>query len=241
MKRPEQKTGYILPPVEANISEPSWTYSSLREKEPAIWDKTENVQQSLIKESPRLIGQLRDTYLLFQSEDGLLMIDQHAAHERILYEELKKSHRESRTGIQPFLIPVRIETSMKDSRALLENIENLKELGLDLEHFGGSTFLLRAVPSVLGNVNWESFISDLIPALEKNSGPLTVDKTIDDLLIIMACHGAIKANQRLSHMEMLNLLEGLDKLDLPTNCPHGRPIFKKLGYYDIEKMFKRVV
>jgi DNA mismatch repair protein MutL len=169
------------------------------------------------------------------------MIDQHAAHERILYEELKKSYRDLKTGIQPFLIPVRIETSLKDSRALLENIDKLKELGFDLEHFGGNTFLLRAVPSVLINVDWESFISDLIPVLEKSSGPLTVDKTMDDLLIIMACHGAIKANQRLSQREMLNLLEGLDKLDLPSNCPHGRPVFKKLGYYDIEKMFKRVV
>ena len=241
MKHPGEKTGCSAPPSESNISEPTWIYSNSTEKESAFFNKIAHVQESLIKESPRLIGQLRDTYLLFQSEDGLLMIDQHAAHERILYEELKKSYRDLRTGIQPFLIPVKIETSLKDSRVLLENGDKLKELGFDLEHFGGSTFLLRAVPSVLVDVDWEAFISDMIPVLEKNTGPLSVDKTIDDLIIIMACHGAIKANQRLSQREMLNLLEGLDKLDLPTNCPHGRPVFKKLGYYDIEKMFKRIV
>ncbi len=241
MKYSGEKSGYSAPASEANISEPSWIYTGTAEKEPPGINNVQPVQVPLIKESPRLIGQLRDTYLLFQAEDGLLMIDQHAAHERILYEELKKSYRDSKPGIQPFLIPVQIETSLKDSRVLLENSDKLRELGFDLEHFGGHTFLLRAVPSILVNTDWEAFISDMIPVLEKSTGPLTVDNAMDDLLIIMACHGAIRANQRLSQKEMLNLLEGLDRLDLPTNCPHGRPVFKKLGYYDIEKMFKRVV
>jgi DNA mismatch repair protein MutL len=100
---------------------------------------------------------------------------------------------------------------------------------------------LRAVPSILTNADWESFLTDMIPVLEKSTGSLTIDKTIDDILTVMACHGAIRANQRLSPREMLDLLEGLDRLDLPTNCPHGRPIFKRMSYYDIEKMFKRVI
>lgn len=241
VKYAEEKMEHRLHARGPNISEPSWVYSAGDKKEPAVFKGLEPAQEPLIKESPRLIGQLRDTYLLFQADDGLLMIDQHAAHERILYENLKKNYEDLKIDIQPFLIPVKIETSQKDGRVLLENIEKLKVLGFEIEHFGGNTFLLRSVPAALVNVDWEVFISDLIPVLEKDNGPLTIDKTMDDLLTTMACHGAIKANQKLSQREMINLLEGLDKLNLPTNCPHGRPVFKKLSYYDIEKMFKRVV
>ena len=240
-RSPVEKTEYRHASSDARISEPLWIYSDGSEKENAVFDRAESYQEPLIRESPRLIGQLRDTYLLFQSEDGLLMVDQHAAHERILYEGLKKNYRDLKMEVQPFLIPVKIETSLKDGRVLLDNIDRLKELGFELEHFGGNTFLLRTAPAVLSNVDWEPFISELIPALEKGSGPVTIDGSIDDLLTIMACHGAIKANQRLSQREMINLLEQLDSLKLPTNCPHGRPVFKKLSYYDIEKMFKRVV
>jgi len=222
-----------------NISEPAWEYSG-DEKKATLFDIDEAPQKCLIKDSPRLIGQLRDTYLLFQAEDGLLMIDQHAAHERILYEKLKRNRASSRLDVQPFLIPVKIETSLKEGRVLLEKIDQLTGLGFDLEYFGGNTFLLRAVPSILVNINWEVFLSDIIPVLEKD-GPLTEDKTVDELLITMACHGAIKAGQRLSQREITLLLEDLDKLNLPTNCPHGRPVFKKIKYNDIEKMFKRIV
>ena len=240
-KYPEEKGQYKPVVNRADISEPSWIYSSDAEKESPVFNKIDNVQKSLVRESPRLIGQLRDTYLLFQSDDGLLMIDQHAAHERILYENLKKRYMDLKIDVQPFLIPVRIETSFKDGRMLLEKVNQLGCLGFEIEHFGGNTFILRAVPSILVNVNWDEFISDLISVLEKNTGPLTVDKSMDEVLTVMACHGAIKAGQRLSQREMINLLEELDNLDLPTNCPHGRPVFKKLSYYDIEKMFKRVV
>lgn len=241
-KRDEgEKTVYTPPSTGTRVSEPSWIYSDIKEKEQATYRDLKPVQEHLIRESPRLIGQLKDTYLLFQDEDGLLMIDQHAAHERILYERLKETYRGIKMEIQPFLIPVKIETSHRDENVLIENADRLKTLGIDLEHFGGNTFLLRSAPAMLVDTDWEAFISDLIPVLEKDSGSLTVDKTVDDLLTIMACHGAIKANQRLSQGEMVNLLEALDKLNLPTNCPHGRPIFQKFSYYDIEKMFKRVV
>jgi DNA mismatch repair protein MutL len=239
-KFPVEQMEYRSPPAPRSVSEPSWQYSAFEVKETPAHNEVKTVQESFIKESPRLIGQLGDTYLLFQNEDGLLMIDQHAAHERILYETLKINCMDRKIDIQPFLIPVRIETSLKDGRILLENIDHFTRMGFELEHFGGNSFLLRSAPSALSNVDWESFIADLIPVLGKDS-TLNVDKTLDDLLILMACHGAIKAGQRLSHREMTSLLEGLDKLELPTNCPHGRPVFKKITYYDIEKMFKRIV
>jgi DNA mismatch repair protein MutL len=253
----EEKTRLGNYASETKVSEPPWVYSAPMQNKTVVpmelqtdrevspkkmpsYPDIKPFQETLIKESPRLIGQLRDTYLLFQAEDGLLIVDQHAAHERILYEKLKKGLVEMKVDIQPFLIPVKIEASLKDASVLEENLPQLARLGFELDHFGGSTFLIRSAPAALGNADWETLISDLIPELEKNA-PVGIEQTMDDMLIVMACHGAIRARQSLGQREITLLLEELDSLDIPTNCPHGRPIFKKIVYSEIEKMFKRII
>jgi len=236
-KRPEVIEDKVFSQVK--VSEPAWEYSVVDEK--GSTDPEIKVQQKpLLKKIPQIIGQLKDTYLLFQSEDGLLLVDQHAAHERILYERLKKNYFSSGIESQAFLIPMSLELSLKEGRILIEKIDQMSALGFELEHFGGNTFLVRSVPSVLANVELESFLLDLIPVLEEEEH-LTSEKAMDRLITVMACHGAIRAGQRMSHREMELLLEQLEEMDLPTNCPHGRPIFRKFSYYEIEKMFKRVV
>ena len=223
----------------ARMAEPTWEYHG-GEKGEIKDKKIEITQAPLLKELPQIIGQLKDTYLLFQGRDGLLLVDQHAAHERILYETLKKNYLASKVERQTFLIPIRLELSLKEGGILLEKIEQMAALGFELEHFGGSTFLLRSVPSILVNVEWQAFLMDLIPIL--GEGELLVnERAMDRLLTVMACHGAIKAGQKMSHREINMLIEQLDEMDLPTNCPHGRPVFRKFSYYEIEKMFKRVV
>ena len=194
----------------------------------------------LIEEGPQIIGQLRDTYILCQTREGLLLFDQHAAHERIVYETLKRSYHSLQMERQSFLIPHKLELSLKEGRVLEKRLDALGGLGLEVEHFGGSTFLLRSVPAILINVQWEDFLSDLIPVLEEEA-ELSNEKALDRLLTTMACHGAVRAGKRMSQEEMNLLLDQLNGLDLPTHCPHGRPIFRKLSYYEIEKMFKRVV
>jgi DNA mismatch repair protein MutL len=188
----------------------------------------------------QVLGQLRDTYLLCELKDGLLIVDQHAAHERIVYETLKKSFRESKTERQAFLIPPKLEFSLKEARIIDERCDRLLTFGLEIEPFGGETFILRSVPSILATANWESFFHDIIPLLEEET-EFTEEKALDGFLTVMACHGAIRAGQRLSQQEMALLLKQLEDMDLPTNCPHGRPVFKKFSFYEIEKMFKRVV
>ena len=197
-------------------------------------------QEYLVQEVPQILGQLKGTYILCQTGDGLLIIDQHAAHERVVYETLKKSFHSSRIESQSFLIPQRLEFSIKEGGVVLKKLDQLARLGLEMEHFGGTTFLLRSVPSILINAQWEGFLGDLIPTLEEE-GDLTNERALDRLLTIMACHGAIRAGHRLSQREMDLLMKQLEEMDLATNCPHGRPVFKKLGYHEIEKMFKRVV
>jgi DNA mismatch repair protein MutL len=188
----------------------------------------------------RVIGQLQDTYLLCQAEDGLIIVDQHAAHERIVYETLKKSFRDLKTERQSYLIPPKVELSIKEARIIDQRLHELLTLGLEMEPFGGETFILRSVPSILVKANWESFFHDMILLLEEETD-ITRERAMDRLLTVMACHGAIRAGQVLSQQEMALLLRQLEQVDLPTNCPHGRPVLKKLSFYEIEKMFKRLI
>ncbi len=223
--------------------EPDLIFTQTRDKKespPLRAAYTEKKQEFSHREIPQVIGQLKGTYLLFQERDGLLMIDQHAAHERIVYETLKAKYAASKVESQNFLLPVDFELSIKDARILEDKLEQLTTLGFEIENFGGNSFLIRAVPAILVNSDWESFLRDLIPVLEEEND-LTNDKALDKLLTLMACHGAIRAGHSMTHQEMSLLVEQLQKLELAANCPHGRPVFKRFSYSEIEKMFKRIV
>jgi DNA mismatch repair protein MutL len=200
----------------------------------------EPVQKSFLgPEGLRVLGQLGETYILCEGKDGLLLIDQHAAHERVLYENLRNSYRAGRLETQGFLIPCRLEFSMRDARILERSLESLRGLGLEMEPFGGTVFVLRTVPSVLIHVALERMFAEMMPALE--GGDLSREGALDGMVTVMACHGAIRANQVLTQVEMSTLVEQLFRADLPTNCPHGRPTMKRLGYDELARMFKRVV
>ena len=221
------------------LAEPESTYAGALTEKPA--PRKEGFGDHLIpEERAQVLGQLKGTYILCQVRDGLVIFDQHAAHERVVYETLKNSFRNSNLESQAFLIPYKFELSLKESQVLLKKQDHLLSLGLEIDHFGGNTFLLRSVPTILVNVKWESFLGELIPMIEKE-GDLTQARILDGLLTLMACHGAIRAGQRLTRGEMDLLLEQLEGMDLPTHCPHGRPILKKFNDYALEKMFKRVV
>jgi DNA mismatch repair protein MutL len=215
--------GYTVYPPDTTIS---------RQPEPQV--------PLMIKESPVVLGQLKETYILCETHEGLLLVDQHAAHERRVFERLKKSYDSATLECQPFLIPPRVEFSPSESRTILKKMGELSQLGIALEHFGGGTFMVRSVPSLLVDVQWESFLREVLPLLEEQ-GNVKGDQMVERLLALMACHGAIRAGQRLSKEEMASLVEQLDEAEVPTNCPHGRPVFKRLSFYEIEKMFRRIV
>ncbi|EFK11351.1 DNA mismatch repair protein, C-terminal domain protein [delta proteobacterium NaphS2] len=190
--------------------------------------------------APEIIGQLGNMYILCQMDDGLLLVDQHAAHERIVYETLQKSLRSANIEIQNLLLPYEMEFSLKEKGVLLEKGHVLAQLGIELDHFGGNTFLLRSVPALLKDVNWQMLISEFISKLDEGV-PLEGVHLTDEAIKIMACHGAIRAGQHLTPTEMSDLVRQLSEMDLPTNCPHGRPIFKSFTYFELSKMFKRIV
>ena len=198
-----------------------------------------NGARTIVREYPRIIGQLNNSYILCQVADGFLMVDQHAAHERILYEKLKKCVEDSKLEVQFLLVPYKLELSMKEKRILLSKGAKLTRFGIDLDHFGGNTFLLRSAPSILKNLEWDSFISEIISRLEE--GEPEDDRQLDKIFATMACHGAIRAGDRMTIDEMDSLLRQLEQTDLPANCPHGRPVSIHFTYHEIEKMFKRIV
>jgi DNA mismatch repair protein MutL len=219
-------------------SEPVWEYAETA-KVQIFPSEVEAFEQPLLREHSQIIGQLGNTYILCQTTDGLLMIDQHAAHERIVYERLRKEVKNSRIEVQALLIPYKLELSQKEQRVVLEKGDQLNRFGIELDHFGGNTFLLRSFPAVLGKVEWDSFFSELLAELTDEA--LEEEGFLDNVLKVMACHGAVRAGYQMSDEEIGHLLNQLNETEIPTNCPHGRPISKRFTYYEIEKMFKRVV
>lgn len=185
------------------------------------------------------LAQIHGTYIVAQSEDGFFLIDQHAAHERIYYEQfLEKLSREN-TNLQPLLVPLTIETSPGDKQAIEAYMETLREWGLAIEPFGGSTFIIRSYPSWFPSAAEELIFQ--IFAYVKEHGKVETEKLRDATAKMMSCKAAIKANRHLRIDEMERVLKDLVKCDNPYTCPHGRPIYVQFSSYDLEKMFKRVM
>jgi DNA mismatch repair protein MutL len=228
----EQERAYETKPID--MPPPSKV-----EAPPPVTAKVEKPAPSMLKERPYVIGQLGGAYILCQGKNGLIMVDQHAAHERVVYESLRKGLNESHIEVQALLLPHELELSAKETRIAIEKGKLLSDMGIELDHFGGNTFLLRAHPAIFRDVEWDSFFSELLAGIDE--GKPHEESLLENILTVMACHGAVRAGNRLTHEEMTILLDQLEGTDLPTNCPHGRPISKLITFYEIEKMFKRIV
>ena len=236
---PKEEHKTPLPEQEAAfVCEPFRDYSQINQ-EVAEVPSVEEYGKISATSKIHIIGQLLNTYILCQVEDGLLMIDQHAAHERIVYDNLMEGLKNSRIEVQGLLVPYELELTGSEKSIALEKREELLRFGVDLDHFGGNTFLLRSHPALLRNVKWDSFISELVSKIGENE--IGEEVFLDNVAALMACHGAIRAGLRMRHDEMINLLSQLSEIDLPSNCPHGRPVYKEITAYEIEKMFKRVI
>ncbi|MFZ2088294.1 MAG: hypothetical protein WAU47_06940, partial [Desulfobaccales bacterium] len=185
----------------------------------------------------QLIGQLQGTYILAQSPAGLVLIDQHAAHERVLYENLKASPES--TPRQSLLFPRVVEVSPLQAGWVGENLDLLAGLGLELEPFGGASFLVSAVPAWLAQADLEALVLDLVENLAPVKNPSSPQAVQEQVRTVLACHGAIRAGQPLAPEEMTALLAQLDELAVSSHCPHGRPLWRLIPYADIRQGFRR--
>ncbi|WP_028778508.1 DNA mismatch repair endonuclease MutL [Shimazuella kribbensis] len=186
------------------------------------------------------LAQVHGTYIIAQSADGMYLIDQHAAQERIYYEQFLAKMKKEDHHIQPLLVPLTIECTSSDALLLENYIESLKTWGLELEPFGGNTFLIRSYPDWFPSVEVHHLLSEIIEWLREN-GHVKTTELRDASAKLMACKAAIKANRHLRVDEMEALLRDLETCETPYTCPHGRPILVHFTTYELEKMFKRVM
>ncbi|MFT9493917.1 DNA mismatch repair endonuclease MutL [Anaerosolibacter sp.] len=186
----------------------------------------------------RIIGQLFHTYLVGEYNEALYLIDQHAAHERVIFEWMLNKFRSRSVMIQHLLVPTVVELTFAEWSAVMDNIDLLIQFGFEVEDFGQHTVLIRSVPMILGEPEAKGFFQEIVDHLINDHTAVTDYKI--DKLIAMACKEAIKAKDKLDVTEMNELLKRLEALENPYTCPHGRPIIISMTKYEIEKKFKRV-
>lgn len=184
----------------------------------------------------RVIGQLASTYIIAEDADGLFLIDQHAAHERILFEKILKQHAKQEVEIQGLLEPVNLELDPKRDEILRVYGDKLEEFGIKLEPFGARTYLLRAIPAVINMTNLADTICNLLDSLATEQ---ELRKPEERIASTIACHSAVRAGDTLTIEELKELAKQLEQTEQPQTCPHGRPTMIHLSSRQLEKEFRR--
>ena len=182
------------------------------------------------------LGQVDGTYLVFAASGVMILLDQHAAHERILYERLTVS-KGADLEVQSLLIPEILEMSPGDFQRLAASRDLMREAGVDVEPFGENTVIVKSVPALLGDADVRALVWEILDGISDSGLPQ--DEKRNRIFVRMACRGAIKANQPLTADEVKRLCRDLDRVPVASNCPHGRPVFIELPVSLIERMFKR--
>jgi len=188
-----------------------------------------------------VIGQFANTYIIAQSRDEMVLIDQHAAHERVLYERLKKRSEGFRSPSQEMIVPEIVELNHKEAALLESMIPQLLNMGFDIEPFGGTSFVVKSVPAIIDDRPIKAMLLDMVGVAEEKRSENEPGRWLEEILIVAACHSAVRANHPLNKREMEQLLADLEKCDSPYHCPHGRPTTISFSEKELEKRFKRVV
>lgn len=184
-------------------------------------------------------AQLHENYIVAQTAKGIVIVDQHAAHERLVYERLKRQMAETGVKAQALLIPEIVDLSPTDAARILDAAPALAEVGLTIEPFGGSAVAIREVPAILGQVNGAALLRDILDELADQGDSQLVRARIDAILSRMACHGSVRSGRQMRPEEMNALLREMEATPLSGQCNHGRPTYVELSLHDIERLFGR--
>lgn len=184
-------------------------------------------------------GQVAATYIVAEAEDGLVIVDQHAAHERLVLERMRKAASGGQVARQALLIPDVVEMDEPDCDRLEAAIDELGDLGLEIERFGPTAMLVRATPAPLGKTDVPALLTDLAAELAELGTALSLRDKLDHVAATIACHGSVRAGRILSVAEMNALLREMEVTPHSGQCNHGRPTWVKLAHGDIEKLFGR--
>ncbi|HAV60005.1 MAG TPA: DNA mismatch repair protein MutL, partial [Planktomarina temperata] len=184
-------------------------------------------------------AQLHENYILSQTEDGLVIVDAHAAHERLVYEKLKAQMAETGVRAQALLIPEVISLSDGDIALLMEQNETLTQMGLSIEPFGQGAVAVQSVPALLGHVDVQRLVLDIVDELSDGGTQQSLQAQLDAILSRVACHGSVRTGRRMQAEEMNALLREMEATPHSGQCNHGRPTYVSLAMTDIEKLFGR--
>lgn len=196
---------------------------------------------TLFSPSLKIIGQVHSTYLVCEMTDKLILIDQHAAHERIGFEALKKQFENGGIQRQQLLIPQTFDLRPSQGEILKKYLGDLEKVGLEVEFFGGNTFILRGIPILLEGTDFISLMAALIESLQEYGQLDPLEKRVYEILETMACHQQVRAGDQLSNEEIQSLVQEMNTTRFADQCPHGRPSVLEVSFDELEKLFKRKV
>lgn len=221
--------------------------TDLPEFEDTFSVKTENYVSDVNVNTEETIGylglakaQFHDTYIISQAQNGIIIIDQHAAHERIVMEKLKESLlAENKIATQMLLIPEIIELGMSEKEHLIAEKDNLRKLGLVIEEFGITEVIVHEIPALISDANIKKLVTDLAQEITEWGGQFSLTEKLHHICATVACHGSVRAGRKLNIDEMNRLLRDMEKTEHSGQCNHGRPTYIELKITDIEKLFDR--
>ncbi len=186
-----------------------------------------------------VLAQLDKTYLLCQGNDGLVIIDQHAAHERVRFEQLKAQYEKEGVRRQLLLFPMRVELSPNEFPIWQDAREDLERMGFNTEEFGGDSVVIHSVPQMLSGVDAESLLRELLDELAAHDRASSVQDKVERRLMTVACHSSVRAQDVLNTEQIEGLLRQMDQTDMAAHCPHGRPVMIRLTFNELERRFGR--
>jgi DNA mismatch repair protein MutL len=184
-------------------------------------------------------AQVHENYIVAQTRDGLVIVDQHAAHERLVYERLKKALADGGVARQGLLIPAIVKLDEDEAAGLIEKAEELSELGLVVEGFGPGAVAVRETPALLGDTDVEGLVKDLAAEIASEGTARQLKDRLEAIASRMACHGSVRSGRRLTGEEMNALLRQMEATPYSGQCNHGRPTYVSLKLSDIERLFGR--
>jgi len=213
--------------------EPTWLFPESDSQSPSPVEATTPLTLSL--PVLRVVGQVLNSYIVAEGPDGLYVIDQHAAHERVRFDKVRQQRVQRNTEVQGLLEPATFEVSPRQDEILKSCLNDLAEFGFSLEPFGDRTYLVRTVPSLVAGDDWSGMLRELLDALSGEARSHWEEKIIASI----ACHGAVRSGQALSDDEMRELVRQLEQSASPHTCPHGRPTIIHLSSGRLESEFGR--
>ncbi len=244
--QPSAGEGQVQQPLNWRVSErPSQYRAGFEAQRPQVSPVSSGVPGREVdadQEIPPLgyaLAQLQGIYILAENSTGMVLVDMHAAHERITYERFKQTYREGGIVKQPLLVPVSVAVSVSEAELAESHAETLERLGIEISRLGRDSLAVRGIPALLNSADAEKLLRDLLADIAEHGESRRLDEEIDSVLATMACHGSVRANRQLNIAEMNALLREMERTERADQCNHGRPTWVQLSLRELDRLFLR--